>query len=446
MKYKTGKFSRLRPRYAIMVCKRDGFYQNALRTRKGGTDMTRRLYLEDSHLTRCNARVLACTQTESGYDITLDQTVFFPNAGGQPCDTGTLRFLGGAAAVTGCDEAVGALVHHADRALPEGTAVEAEIDWARRFDHMQQHTGEHLLSWCAFARFGAINVGFHLAHDYGTLDLDRPLDPAQLRELERAANELACRDLPVTAEIYESEEAIAGLPLRKHAEGLTAPIRIVTIEGADCCTCCAPHCRRTGEIGMLFLADASPWRGGMRITFLCGSRALSHARAMHDTVDHIARRFSTGRENAEAAVQKQSEELSAARRNERALSARVSACLARDLRAGAERAGKVLLVAAQVEGIGARELRPLAQQALGSEPTLVFLLAADAARVQYILLCSDGVPLDMGELCQAVNAALGGKGGGRGALAQGSAPAQSGLAETLVQLRTYLAQRLRAAR
>lgn len=408
--------------------------------------MTRRLYLEDSHLTRCRARVLSCTPAQAGYDLTLDQTVFFPNAGGQPCDTGTLRFPGGAVTVTGCDETVDALVHHADRPVPAGTDVEAEIDWARRFDHMQQHTGEHLLSWCAFQRFGAVNVGFHLSEAYGTIDLDRPLDAAQLQELEQAANELAARDLAVTAASYASEAALEGLPLRKHAEGLTAPIRVVTIEGADCCTCCAPHCARTGEIGMLFLTDAVAWKGGVRLTFLCGLRALRHARAMHDAVDRLARRFSTGRENVEAAVQKQADELSAARRAERALGARVSAYLAQELRAGAERAGRALLVAAQVDGVEAKALRPLAQQALCDAPTLVFLLAVDESRVQYVLLCSDGVGLDMGELCQAVNAALSGKGGGRGTMAQGSAPVRDGLSEAFAQLKGYLAQRLRAAR
>ena len=406
--------------------------------------MTRRLYLEDSHLTRCRARVLSCTPAQAGYDLTLDQTVFFPNAGGQPCDTGTLRFPGSAVTVTGCDEADGALLHHADRPVPAGTDVEAEIDWARRFDHMQQHTGEHLLSWCAFQRFGAVNVGFHLSEAYGTIDLDRPLDAAQLTELEQAANELAARDLAVTAASYASEAALEGLPLRKHAEGLTAPIRVVTIEGADCCTCCAPHCARTGEIGMLFLTDAVAWKGGVRLTFLCGLRALDHARRTHDALDAIARRFSTGRESAPAAVQKQFDDMAALRRRERALAARCNEYLAAELRAGAEPAGRAALVARLVDAPGDR-LRELAAQALCGS-MLMLLLASDGARVQYVLRRSDDLPLDMGELCQAVNAALGGKGGGRGALAQGSAPAQAALDETLAQLRAYLMQRLRAVK
>ena len=286
--------------------------------------MTTRLYLADSHLKECRARVLSLEDAEGGFDAVLDRTVFFPNAGGQPCDTGTLRFAGGTAAVTGADERGGDVVHHLSHAVPPGTEVEAQIDWARRFDHMQQHTGEHLLSYAAYTLFDAVNVGFHLSGQYGTIDLDRPLDAAQLGAIERHANELLCRDLPVTAACFDSEEALAraGLPLRKHAEGLTAPIRIVSIEGADCCTCCAPHCARTGEIGQIFLADAIPWKGGVRVTCLCGLRALDHARRTHDALDAIARRFSTGRESAPAAVQKQFDDMAALRRRERALAAR----------------------------------------------------------------------------------------------------------------------------
>ena len=408
--------------------------------------MTDRLYLSDSHRKSCDAKVLSCAQTADGFDIVLDRTVFFPNAGGQPCDTGLLRAEGVAVTVTGCDEADGVLLHHADAALPVGAAVQAEIDWARRFDLMQQHTGEHLLSYSAYTLFGAANVGFHLNTVCGTIDLDKPLSPEQVRQMERFANELAARDLPVTAVCYESEDAIAGLPLRKQAEGLTAPIRIVTIEGADCCTCCAPHCCRTGEIGLLFLTDAAPYKGGTRLTFLCGQRALQHARAMHDTVDQIARRFSTGRESALAAVQKQGDELSAAKKRERALAARVNASIAEDLRRSAEAIGKARFVAARLEDVSAADLRPLAQQIAGAERTLVFLLTADGGRVQYLLLAGGGLPLDMGELCQAVNAAFSGKGGGRGTLAQGSAAMQPGLEETFLQVRAYLAQRLKAIR
>ena len=187
--------------------------------------MTKRLYLENSHLRSCEAVVEACLPTDGGFDLVLDQTVIFHNAGGQPCDTGRI----GDAVITGCDERDGVLLHHADRALPVGARLPLTLDWPRRFDHMQQHTGEHLLSYAAYRLYGANNVGFHLARDTTTIDLDRPLDAAQLLEIQRLANQFVADDLPVQARCYDSETALSDLPLRKQAEGIRAPIRIVQI-------------------------------------------------------------------------------------------------------------------------------------------------------------------------------------------------------------------------
>jgi len=408
--------------------------------------MTERLYLNDGHLSRCEASVLSCTKTDRGYDIVLDRTVFFPNAGGQPCDIGTLRIGDTSVSILGCDEgAGGVLLHHADAPIAENTVITAEIDYGRRFDLMQQHSGEHLLSFCAYDLFGAVNVGFHLALDYGTIDLDRPLTHEQVMAIERRANELANKNLPITARCYASEDEVKDLPLRKQAEGLTAPIRIVTIEGADQCTCCAPHVSHTGEIGLLFFADASPYKGGMRLTFLCGMRALTHVRAMHDTADAIARRFSTGRENALVAVEKQFEELSAAKKNEKALAAKCNAYLAKELREGAETIGKAKLAAYRVDGVAASQLRPLALQVLDGR-MLVVLFAADSERVQYVVMTGKDFGIDAGELCAAINTTLNGKGGGRGTMAQGSASLPTGLDEAIDQLKGYFAARLRALR
>ncbi|NCB05962.1 MAG: alanyl-tRNA editing protein, partial [Clostridia bacterium] len=189
-----------------------------------------------------------------------------------------------------------------DTALaPQG---EQKIDWARRFDLMQQHTGEHLLSFSFYDLFSASNVGFHLALDYATIDFDKPVSHEQILEAELLANRFVWKNLPVVATFYDSEEEVRALPLRKHAEGLTPPIRIVGVEGADLCTCCAPHCSKTGEIGSVFVADASSYKGGTRITFFCGERALKLHRTQHDDLDILARRFSCQREAVVGAVKK----------------------------------------------------------------------------------------------------------------------------------------------
>ncbi|MBQ1821211.1 MAG: hypothetical protein II117_06350 [Clostridia bacterium] len=393
--------------------------------------MTERLYLLDSMLSAFDATVLACEPDGDGYLIELDQSAFFPNKGGQPCDTGTLN----GARVLDVNEQGERLWHRTDRAIPAGTKAHGELDFARRFDIMQQHTGEHLLSWCAWHLFGAQNVGFHCALTYATLDLDKPVGHDGIAEIETTANRLAAENAAVTAKIYDSEDDLKGIPLRKHAEGLTAPIRIVTIEGSDACTCCAPHVRRTGEIGQLKIIDAVPYKGGTRCTFLCGMRALRHAQAMQDTVSAIALRFSTAREQAESAVQKQGEELSETKRELRQAYAALDGYLAESLKREAEDVKGTKLIVKLLESVDAKRLRGLAGATMDGR-ALTVLFSDTGERVSY-LLASNGIKTDAGVLIGAVNAALNGSGGGRGTLAQGSAKKPAGLKETVEGLFTY---------
>ncbi len=399
--------------------------------------MTERLYLLDSMTSAFDAVVTACEPAKGGYLIELDRSAFFPNKGGQPCDVGTI----GDAIVSDVNEQGERLWHLADRAIPEGTAVHCELDFARRFDIMQQHTGEHLLSYCAWHLFGAQNVGFHCALSYATLDLDKPVSHEGITAIENLANHLAAEDAAVTAKIYETEQDLEGIPLRKHAEGLTAPIRIVTIEGSDACTCCAPHVRKTGEIGQLKIVEAIPYKGGMRCTFLCGMRALAHAQQMQDTVTSIALRFSTAREQAEAAVSKQAEDLSNAKRELRQAYAALDEYLAKALKAEAEDVKGTKLIVKLLESVDAKRLRNLAGATM-TDKALTVLFSDTGERVSY-LLASNGIKTDMGLLVAAVNTALSGNGGGRGTLAQGSAKKSADLAETVESLRTYFRSVLR---
>ena len=397
--------------------------------------MTQRLYLMDSHLFENQCTVLSCEPAKEGFDVIVDSTVFFPNKGGQPCDTGTL----GAVRVTDVREAGDELILRTDGPLPVGETVTGHIDEGRRLDIMEQHTGEHILSWCAYKLFDAVNVGFHCALTYATLDLDKPLTPEQVTEMEDMANGLVRKNLPVTATIYDSEEDLAGVPLRKHAEGLIAPIRVVSIEDADSCTCCAPHVHSTGEIGAIKIVSAVAYKGGMRMTFLCGGRAMKQFQKLQTAVDAIARKFSTAGDEVLSAVEKQEAELKAVKKEKADLTARLEGYLTAELKAQAEDVkGKKLLV--KLTDTDPKRLRPLALATL-PEKGLTLLLTERNGQLSYVL-CANGLKLDMGELIPAVNLALGGRGGGRGTLAQGSAPTPSGLPETVEQLRTYLKQRL----
>lgn len=397
--------------------------------------MTERLYLVDSHLFENECTVLSCEPAKEGFDVMVDRTVFFPNKGGQPCDTGVL----GGVRVVDVREVGEDLVLRTEGPLPAGAVVTGHIDEGRRLDIMEQHTGEHVLSWCAYKLFDAVNVGFHCALTYATLDLDKPLTPEQVTEMEDMANGLVRRNLPVTAAIYESEEDLKGVPLRKHAEGLIAPIRVVSIEDADSCTCCAPHVHSTGEIGAIKIVSAVAYKGGMRMTFLCGGRAMKQFQKLQAAVDAIARKFSTAGDEVLSAVEKQEVELKAVKKEKADLTGRLEGYLTAELKAQAEDVkGKKLLV--RLTDTDPKRLRPLALATL-PEKGLTLLLTERNGQLSYVL-CANGLKLDMGELIPAVNLALGGRGGGRGTLAQGSAPTPSGLPETVEQLKTYLKQRL----
>ncbi|NTU76996.1 MAG: alanyl-tRNA editing protein [Alphaproteobacteria bacterium] len=309
--------------------------------------MTKRLYDLDSHQITAESTVLSCAAAGEQFDVVLDQTVFFPEGGGQPSDTGTL----GAANVLHVREEEGEIYHRLDRALAVGSNVTGTIDWTRRFDLMQQHTGEHLLSFSFYDLFAASNVGFHLALDYATIDFDKPVSREEIAEAELLANRFVWKNLPVQATFYTSEEEVAALPLRKHAEGLVPPIRIVHVEGADMCTCCAPHCHTTGEIGSVFVADASSYKGGTRITFYAGERALRLHRAQHDDLDAIARRFSCQREAALGAVKKLSDDYGALKKNERELAKSLNGYISAEFLQAASAAGKYRVVAQMVSGV-----------------------------------------------------------------------------------------------
>ena len=228
---------------------------------------TEKLYEADAFTRRFTAAVLACEPVPGGWRAALDRTAFYPEGGGQPCDTGTL----GGAAVTGVHASGGVIWHTLDAPLPVGGRVEGELNWARRRDHMEQHTGEHILSGTLHRLFGAENVGFHIGQPAVRMDMDRPLTSAQLAEAETAANAAVRADAPVRAWYPEPGE-LAGLAYRSKKE-LDGPVRLVDAGGADLCACCGTHLGRTGQVGLIKILSAQNYKGGVRLAVACGARA-----------------------------------------------------------------------------------------------------------------------------------------------------------------------------
>lgn len=214
------------------------------------------------------ATVLSCVPADTGYKVLLDQTVFFPEQGGQTSDIGTL----GEGKVTDVQIENDEIVHYTDIPYTVGETVSGEIDWHHRFGNMQQHTGEHLFTGLAHNIYGAENVGFHLSDNTVTLDLNIELDLEKVRLIERLANEAIAADIPVKA-FFPSQEEISSIEYRSKKE-IEGAIRLVEIEGIDVCACCAPHVKTTGQVGMLKVVSFNKYKGGTRVYILCGLRAL----------------------------------------------------------------------------------------------------------------------------------------------------------------------------
>ena len=257
------------------------------------------------------ARVLSCEERrtaagESRFAVVLDRTAFFPEQGGQKADRGTL----GGASLLDAEINEGVIVHILDAPLEAGSEVEGEVDWPRRFDFMQQHTGEHILSGLANRLYGAENVGFHLSEREVQLDFSVQLSEAELEALEHAANQAIFRDIPVKA-YYPDAEELAALNYRQKKE-LTGAIRIVELEGVDCCACCAPHVARSSEVGMLKILSAMNYKGGTRLYIACGMRAVKDYAARIREAQQLSKLLSAPQGELSAAVVRLQEKAMAA--------------------------------------------------------------------------------------------------------------------------------------
>lgn len=233
--------------------------------------MTKRLYYADSYLKEFDAIVTGCTPAKKGFYITLDGTAFYPEGGGQPCDTGTLN---GDIHISDVQEKDEEVIHLSDKEIPVGTQVHGVIDWQRRFDLMQQHSGEHIVSGFIHAKYGYNNVGFHMGSDFITVDLDGELNSDQLNEIEHEVNKYIWQDI-ASEELHPSQQELADLDYRSKKE-LTGDVRIIRFPGGDTCACCGLHVKRTGEIGFIKLVSCQKFHEGVRIEMLCGKRALDY--------------------------------------------------------------------------------------------------------------------------------------------------------------------------
>ena len=255
---------------------------------------TVRLYDQDAYATEFEAEVLACEEVEKKekkvYQVWLDQTLFFPEEGGQSSDMGTIDGIK-VLDVQIKDEVI---THTLAAPLAVGTTVKGVVDWKHRFYNMQQHSGEHIFSGIVHNRFGYDNVGFHLSDSIVTMDFNGVITAEDIEEIETEVNQAIIENIPVEVS-YPTKEELKVLEYRSKIE-IEGQVRIVTIPGYDVCACCAPHVRRTGEIGMLKVMNVQSYKGGVRISILCGFRALEAFRQKADIITELMAQFSTNQE------------------------------------------------------------------------------------------------------------------------------------------------------
>ena len=390
--------------------------------------MTQRLYYTDCYLTRFEAEIVEVRPASPRYQVYLDRTAFYPTSGGQPSDAGS---IGGVSVLDVVDEED--RIAHILESEPRGGAAACEVDWQRRFDHMQQHTGQHLLSAVFEELLRLRTVSFHLGSETSTIDLAASeLSPSQIEAVEARANVVVCENRPVAIRFYSSEEA-ASAGLRKPTER-AGEIRVVEIADLDRSACGGTHVRATGEIGPILIGRLDRVRQSVRVEFVCGGRAVRRARADYNALTQAAQLFSAPPEQLPALVRGQIEAAKAAEKTRQKLEAELAGWKGRDLyqsTAPDERGRRLYFASAQKGPIDS--WRPLAPRFTGAGPAAVFLITIDDPPAVLLAISAD-LNLHAGNIVKSVVEPLGGRGGGNAALAQASLPDAAGAGVALDQI------------
>ena len=378
----------------------------------------KKLYYADSHAKTFEATVTGCTQVSGGWAVTLDATAFYPEGGGQPCDLGTLDDC----AVLDVQEQGEDVIHLCNKPLTVGSRVCGCIDWERRVDFMQQHSGEHIVSGIIHKRFGWHNVGFHMGAELVTIDFDGPIPADALQEIEDAANAAVWEDLPVAC-YYPAPEELPQVPYRRKKD-LPWPVRIVEIPGIDLCACCGTQVKHTGEIGLIKLFSCVKFHEGVRIEMACGKRALDILNTTYEQNRLVSQLFSAKIGETAQAAGRMNDALSGEKFRAAALEKRLFSCIAQGY------AGKDLGIHFE-ESLSPAANRELCDAMAGVCSMAVTLSGTDQTGYS---LCIISRTQDAKALGTAVTQTLGGRGGGKREAFQGTVSASQ------AKIRSFFAQ------
>ena len=364
----------------------------------------KKLYYADSHLKDFSAVVTGCEEVKGGWAVTLDATAFYPTGGGQECDLGIL----GGANVLDVKEQGENILHLCDTPLEVGAEVTGTIDWERRFDHMQQHSGEHLIMGQIYQKFGYHNVGFHMGGHLVTIDLDGPVTWEDLMEIERRTNQIICRNIPVKT-WYPSPEELPNVKYRTKKQ-LPWPVRIVEFGGEDVCACCGTHVKSTGEIGLVKFVSCVKFKEGVRIEMASGRRATELYQQIFEQNRQVSQTFSAKILETGSAARKFNDMLTQEKYRAIGLQRKIFGAIAQSY-TGKERA--VHFEADLQPG----QVRELADAIAEKTDTAIVYSGCDATGYSICILSKTQ---DTRALGKEVNAALNGRGGGKPGAFQGS--------------------------
>lgn len=381
--------------------------------------MTVKLFENNSLLKECTATVTACTEKEGRYLVELDQTVFFPEGGGQLSDKGKIADV----IVSHVSEKDGHIYHECDKPLEVGTEVKAVLDWRVRLDRMQQHLGEHLLSYACWKLFKANNIGFHMNEDDVFIDLDKELTEEELLKAELYTNEIIWENRPVHISYMDSTEAVKLKDkMRKFNSKLTGTLRIVSVEDADICTCCGTHPPFTGMLGSVKVIRHEKHKGGCRVEFVCGSRALADADKKNSTLLAVAQGLSVKPEQVPDALAKLKADLLAQLDDVKSKLLKLEEAQLQELYDNAPtNAAGTKILAVPLDGHDAKDIKVFLPKATALEHTICLLVAAKPERISYAAALGAATEGDCRVLIKLLNEAFGGRGGGKSDCAQGGA-------------------------
>lgn len=380
--------------------------------------MTQKLYYRDSYLTEFNAKVIECIAYKDGYAIVFDQTAFYPEGGGQPADKGSLNGI----EVKHVFLEENKIYHVIEKILEVGEIVEGKVDFKRRFDYMQQHSGEHIISGIIREQYGYNNVGFHLSENYMTADFDGELSKQDIQKIECKANEVGSKNVPILAKIYSKEEM--GKIEYRSKINLEGKVRLVTVEGCDVCACCGTHLTSTGQIGLIKILSSERHRGGTRLTLVCGERALKDYQRKLQSIMEIGTLLSVKPECVTDGVKKIQSELGEAKQK---LAERTKELFG--YKATHYAASYSQLICKVEEGLSPDELRRLCLATTEKVGVLCIILTSDKNQLKYAMGANQ---VDVRPVCKALNTAFQGRGGGSKEMCQGSLEGMPGEVEQFI--------------